>query len=618
MRPILILLACLALITAARAVTPVPRDQVPVAETWDLTPIFADAAAWEAELAAVVAELPRYAEHRGRLAGSAAALAAYLDLDDHVRERLGRLELYAKLSRDLDLRDTTAQQRFDRVMDLSTRVAAARAFARPEILAVPADTLQRWLQQPQLADHRAPLRKLLADRRHVLDTAQEELLAAAGTVCRIPSRVFHELAQKDLVFPTVAGPDGEPRTAGPELYEAAKTSLDRAFRRRVHTGFFETFAAHEHTLAAVLDGQLDARIFEARARGHDSALAASLGENGVPTAIYRNLVTAVRENLDPLHRWLEYKRRRLGVSALHDYDVTVTLFPEVKRSYTYAEAQAIITAALAPLGEQYARDLQRAFAERWIDVRATVGKSQGAYSSGATYGVHPYVLINWNGEITGLFELAHELGHALHAYYTITAQPFATADYTVFTAEVASTTNEALLARYLVEHAGSPAEKRAHLEQALNNTRLMFYWTTLLADFEMSIYDHAEQGGAVTASYLCDLARDRLEDYWGPAIAVDPADTYIWGALRHVYIADFYLYQYATSFAAAEEIAARILADPDAAGDYLEFLRCGTSRPPVDALRVAGVDMSTPEPMVAVAENMADLLARLQGLTAGP
>lgn len=607
-----LILAGLLVATAASAT--VSRHQVPASETWDLTPIYADAEAWERDLATVEGRLAHYTGHRGRLATSPAALAAYLRFDDGVRERLGRLELFARLSRDLDLDDSAAGERWGRVEALSRRVNRARAFADPEILAMPAERLDSCLKAPELADHRPILQQLVDSRRHILGSEQEELLEAAAGVCDSPRRVFQALAQQDLAYPTVAGPDGQPVTVGPATFEAAKTSLDRDFRARIHDGFFGAYAGQRHALAAVLDAQLQARIFKARARRYDSAMAASLEPDAIPTGIYRNLVATVAGNPAPLHRWMAFKKQRLGLTELHDYDATVTLFPEVKRTYTFDEARAIVMAALAPLGKQYGRDLQRAFDERWIDVRRTPGKSQGAYSSGATFGVHPYVLINWNGEVSGLYELAHELGHAMHAHYTVTAQPFPTAGYTTFAGEVASATNEALLSRYLIDRAASPAEERSMLEQSINNIKLMYYWTTLLADLEMTMYDLAEEGAAMTPESLCDLAGRKFAAYYGSALTVREPDTYIWAALRHVYIVDFYLYKYATGFAAAEQIADDLLGDPAALPRYLDFLRCGNSRRPVEALQLAGVDLTSTEPMVAVSRTMTRLLDQLEEL----
>ena len=610
--PLVILISFLfAMILGGNAMATTP------AVAWDLTAVFADTTAWEREYDLIVADVAGYASREGTLARSGSAFLAALAFDTDLRGRLDRLELHAKLARDLDLRDPQRQDRWERVTSLARRVTTARSFLRPEIMALGEERLDAFLTaEPALRPWETHLRRLLADREHSLPAGEEKLLAMAEPLAAAPGRLFFTLTQSDLDYPLVAGEDGEDVQITPSRFEAARTSLDRDYRARAYTAFFQTFADHEHTLAGLYGAQTQATIFLARARGHDSALAASLAEHDIPVAVYHNLVEAVGENLAPLHRWTALKKDLLGLDHFHDHDNSVTLFPADKQEYSFARACELVLAAVQPLGAQYVADLERALAEGWVDPHESEGKSEGAYCSGPTDGTHPYVLMTWQGQVTDLFTLAHELGHLMHAHYTVEAQPYQYADYATFAAEVASITNELLLAHHLIASAETPRDRLVQIEQEINNIKLLYYWATLLAEFELQVYDAAESGESLTPTRLRTTMGDLFAKYYGPALEVIEADTYLWGALRHVFYADFYLYQYATSMAAAQQIVADILADPDAADRYRDFLRTGSSRSPLEALRRAGVDMTTPQPMLAVSERMDALIGDFEDLAA--
>lgn len=586
----------------------------PVA-TWDLTPVFADTSAWEREFNRVANDVAGYETVAGTLDRSGADLLASLEFDAGLRARLDRLELYAKLRCDLDVRDPVRQDRRQRAAALARRIDAARSFLRPEILAIGEARLDGFLAaEPGLALWRTHLRRLLADRAHVLPAAQEKLLALASPLAESPGTLFFTLTQSDLEYPAVIGEDGEAVTITPARFEAARTSLDRGYRARAYESFFGVFAAHEHTLAALYGAQTQANLFLARARGHESALAAALDEHDIPTAVYHNLVGVVGQSLEPLHRWTALKQSVLGLTRFHDYDNSVTLFPARKQEFSYAQACRLVLAAVQPLGEDYVADLEHALTSGWVDAREADGKSQGAYCSGPTDGVHPYVLMNWQGQVTDLFTLAHELGHLMHAHYTVAAQPYPYADYAVFAAEVASITHELLLSHHLISAAATPRDRLVQIEQEINNIKLLYYWAALLAEFEMNVYEAAEEGESLTAARLCEMMGGLFQTYYGPALEVIEADTYLWGALRHVFHADFYLYQYATSMAAAQQIVAGILADPATAERYRLFLRAGSSLTPIEALRRAGVDMTTSQPMWAVSRRMDALIEEFEEL----
>jgi len=526
------------------------------------------------------------------------------------------LQLYAQLSRDLDLDDPRRQDRWERIGALTRRLETARSFLRPAILAMDEDRLQRFLaSEPGLGPWERALGRVLAARAHTLAPAQEKLIAMAAPLAEAPGTLFFTFTQSDLEYPTIPGEGGEPVTITPDRFEAARTSLDREYRARAYKSFFGAFATHEHTLAALYGAQTQATIFLARARGHESAMDASLAEHDIPTTVYHNLVDAVNCNLEPLHRWTALKKSKLGCDDFFDYDNSVTLFPAHKQEYTYDQACELILAAVKPLGDAYVDDLEHALASGWVDAHEAEGKSQGAYCSGPTDGVHPYVLMNWQGQVTDLFTLAHELGHLMHAHYTVEAQPYQYTHYATFVAEVASITNELLLAHHLIATAPTLRERLVQVEQEINNIKLLYYWATLLAEFEMKVYDAAENGEALTSVRLCETMGNLFRKYYGPSLEVIEADTYLWGALRHVFYADFYLYQYATSMAAAQQIVDGILDDPGQAGRYLDFLRTGSSRNPLESLRSVGVDMTSPRPMLTVSRRMNALIDRFEELS---
>lgn len=364
----------------------------------------------------------------------------------------------------------------------------------------------------------------------------------------------------------------------------------------------------------MFNGNLKSLNFSAKARKYSSDRAAALDENNIPLSVYDNLVNSAYNNTSPLHRWCEMKKKVLGLPDMHAYDTYVTLFPSVSKDYSYDEGVELVLKALAPLGEDYIKSLKTAFDNRWIDVYETKGKRSGAYSSGTTFGVHPYVLLNWNNQLNDVFTLAHEMGHNMHSYYTGLNQPYPYANYSIFVAEVASTMNEALLLDYLIEHASTKEEKLSLIEKNLNNITTTFYRQTRFAQYEQMVHEKTEKGEPLTADLLSDMYGELYQAYWGPGMTVDEEEKLTWTRIPHFYY-NFYVYQYATSFAASQALAEKVkIEGKPAIEKYLKFLQSGSSVYPIDVLQITGVDMTSEETIMAVVKKMNSLLDQMEQL----
>ena len=455
---------------------------------------------------------------------------------------------------------------------------------------------------------------LLRTKSHTLSPKEEELMALSGQVRGVPSNVFGMFNNADIQFPTVKDQNGEEIKISHGRYGAAMYSTDREFRRRVYKGLYKPYMEYKNTLVALFNGNIKSAIFNAKSRNYSSTRMASLFPNNIPLEVYDNLVNTVNSNLSPLHRWAKLKKRVLGIDDLHPYDTYVTLFPSVKKDYSYEKSVDILLKALKPLGEEYISSLKLAFNNRWIDVHETKGKRSGAYSSGVSYGVHPYVLLNWSNQLNDVFTFAHEMGHNMHSYYTEKSQPYPYANYSIFVAEVASTANEALLVDYLIENAETKEEKLALIENQLTNITTTFFRQTRFADFEKEVHRKTESGDALTPEILCSLYGNMYQKYWGDEMVVDEEETYTWARIPHFYY-NFYVYQYATSYAASQELVSQIKNEGQPAIDrFLNFLKAGSSKYPIDVLKIAGVDMTSPNPIKSVINKMNGLLDEMERL----
>ena len=582
------------------------RATLPAAETWNLGELYADNDAFEAAFAqaqsAIKAFLPIDLTDAGVLA---ALMTAYFDLNYQVE----KLYVYAHLKQDLDNGDATAQAQADRSETLAIDCAAATAFLSPSILALDAAVLEGWLADTQLAFCTRYVRELVRARPHTLPAEQEALLAQSGELAGTPKSAFDLLETLDLQLPdVVVGDKSYPLTHA--QYRVLMENPDREVRRTTYATYYTAFAGHRNTIAALLAGSVKADNFFAKARNYDSALASALFDNDIPQSVYHATIAACRDSLPALHEYIALKGRALGVTP-EMFDFYVPLVPE-PFAVDYDRARELVLRATAPLGEEYAKVLQASFDQRWIDVHETPSKSPGAYAWGV-WGVHPYVLLNHRDTPDAAFTLAHEMGHAMHSHLSNKNQTYQDAQYSIFAAEVASTVNEMLLLDLCIREAATQQESVYWLNFFCESVRTTVLRQVMFAEFELAIHTHAQGGGALVHDWLCETYAKLNADYHGI-----PGDEYIaleWARIPHFYNA-YYVYQYATGFSAAVAIANRIQREgKPAADDYLRFLSAGGSLPPIQALKLAGVDLSTPAPvadcLTLFAQRVKELAARL-------
>ncbi len=592
------------------------HSEIEAKYTWNLTDIYKTESDWEKDFNYIKENMNKYSDFKGKVGQSAEDLYKVLKFDEELSIVLGKLFLYASLSKDLDLADAKYQALYERISNLGAQVGTVSSFVRPELVAISEATLEKFMKEKkELAIYKKMFDNLYRTKLHTLSPELEEILALSSPVEQVPYNTFSMFTGADIQYPMVKAEDGKSDIKISDgRYYAALYSTDRAYRERVYKGFYQPYKDYKNTLLTSFTGNIKALIYNAKARKYNSTLEASLDNNNIPVAVYDNLVKSVNENLTALHRWCELKKKVLNLPDFHPYDTYVTLFPSVKKEYSYEAGKELCVKALQPLGEDYIKSLTHAFDNRWIDVHETQNKRSGAYSSGTTFGIHPYVLLNWNNELNDVFTLAHEMGHNMHSHYTGLNQPYPYAGYSIFVAEVASTTNEALLLDYLIQNATTKEEKLALIEKQLNNITTTFFRQTRFAEFEKFVNQQMESGVALTPDLLTQSYKDMYQKYWGPAMITDDEEGYTWARIPHFYY-NFYVYQYATSYAASQAVVAKIKKEGQPAIDkYLGFLKAGNSKYPIEVLKDAGVDMTSDAPIKAVVNKMNQLMDEMEKL----
>lgn len=592
------------------------RSELPAEYTWDLTLIYPDEHAWEADVARLESMLPAVAALQGQVGASAANLLRALQLQDEIGVLVSQLYVYASHRKDSDSTDPVGQALEERAGSLYARVSAALAFIEPEILAIPEATLAEWQRnEPGLAVYEYALQELNRRRAHIRSAEVEEVLAQLSDVTRAPGDTFDILTNADLAFPTIADESGQPVQLSHARYGRYMESKDRRVRRDAFKGLYSAFKGVRNTLATTLSAAVRSHVIDARIRNYPSALVAALEPRDIPIDVYHNLVQTINANLPRLHRYMGIRRRLMGLDELRVYDLYASLVPEIDVTVPYAEATATVSRAFAPLGAEYRAVIERAFGSRWIDVYENVGKRSGAYSGGA-YSTPPFILLNYQDRLDDMFTLAHELGHSIHSYFTRAHQPPVYGHYTIFVAEVASTLNEALLTDYLLKTRDDPALRKYLVVQQLEDIRTTIFRQTMFAEFELDMHTRAEAGEALTADALSGRYYDLVARYHGPEVTLDEEIAWEWARIPHFYY-NFYVYQYATGLSAALALSRQILTDGQPAVErYLRFLGSGASRSSIDLLRDAGVDMTTPEPIQAAMDRFEALLDELEALSA--
>ena len=590
------------------------RSEVPEAETWDLRDLYPTDEAWLKEYEDLKTLPERAAAFQGKLGRSAEDLLLWFRLQDEIQERLSRFHTYASCKSDQDTGNGTYQDFRGKAMGTYVAVLSACAFATPEIMAIDDDTLNLfYAAQPELLGYQRSLYQIRRRKAHILSPECEKLLAAAGEMADSPDRISSTFRDADLTFPPVVDSEGRERTLTDATYIPMLMGSDRALRKTAFETYYGRMNECKNTFAATLDAQFKSLKFFADARGYESTLAASLDATEVPTEVYHNLISAVHDNLDKMYRYVALRKKRLGVDELHMYDVYTPIVADADSVIPYETAKETVLEALAVLGKDYTDLLKEGFDHRWIDVRENVGKRGGAYSTGSGK-PHPYVLLNHKDNLDCQFTLAHEMGHALHSYHSVTHQPTATSDYVIFVAEVASTCNEVLLMRHLLGKTTDPKEQAYLINHFLDQFKGTVYRQTMFAEFELAMGRMVEGGQTLTADALSEKYLELNKLYFGPDMVSDPQIALEWTRIPHFFY-NYYVFQYATGFSAAVAIADRILTlGEPAVADYKKFLSGGSSTDPIGLLKIAGVDMSSPAPVNAALKLFGELVDELEKL----
>lgn len=596
-----------------------PAVVTEVAAEWDLTDLFPTPAAWESERQRLMAEIPKLAEYAGTLGDSPAALQAYLDAYYTVVKAAGRLGVYASLAADTDLRNAEALERRTLAQQLYSELSRATSFYEPELLAVGADTVRSWVDsRAGLADYRFPIERVLRDAPHTLGAEAEAVLANASLITGTPGQVHGIMTNADIPWPKVTLSTGETVTLDAAGYTKHRGSPVRADRKLVFDTFWTAYRTYENTFGVTFNGMVQTERFSARSRHHDSSLAAALSPNRVPEAVYRTLLDEVNASLPTLHRYFRLRGRMLGVEQPAYYDVYPDMVT-INKAFPIEEGRRLTIAAVAPLGSDYVDGITRALNSPWTHVYPRTGKRSGAYMSGTAYDVHPYVLMNFQDDYESVSTLAHEWGHGMHSLLANGAQPYPTARYSIFTAEIASVVNEVLLLEHMLKVAANDDERLYYLGAALEGMRGTYFRQAMFAEFELRAHEIVGQGGAISGKKLAALYGDILKRYHGDAegvMKIDDLYAIEWAYIPHFY-RGFYVFQYATSMAAANLLVDRIIAgEPGAVDTYLGLLKAGGADDGYQVVRRAGVDLATPAPYQATARRMNDIMDQMEAILA--
>ncbi|MCQ4087005.1 oligoendopeptidase F [Saccharibacillus sp. JS10] len=589
------------------------RSEVPAEHQWKLSDLFADQAAWDATYEESKAQLKKFEDFRGKL-NNETTIGECFKFEDEISLKLEQLYVYTHLYHDQDTANPTYQALTQKGRKLLVDAGEAMSFITPEILSLDDAKLDELIEAESLKEYRFTLQEMKREKAHVLSQAEEALLAQVGNLSQAPSNIFGMLNNADLKFPNIQDENGNEVELTHGSYIQFLESDNADVRRRAFQAIYGTYAKLKNTIGASLTANVNKNIFYSRARKYPSVLEMKLYGDNVPVSVYDNLLDAIHESLPILHRYMRLRKKLMGVDELHMYDLFAPLVDEFKMDITYDEAKQTVIDGLQPLGKDYLEVLENSFKEGWIDIYENEGKRTGAYSSGA-YGVHPYVLLNHKDNLNSMFTLAHEMGHALHSYYSDTTQTYRDAQYTIFLAEVASTTNEALLMDYLLNKSTDPKEKMYLLTYYADQFRTTVFRQTMFAEFEKIIHARTEAGESLTPQDLSSIYYDLNVKYHGPDMVVDQEIEMEWARIPHFYNS-FYVYKYATGFSAATSFSKQILEEGAPAVErYLGFLKSGGSDYSINILKKAGVDMSSPEPVREAMSVFEALIEQMEQLS---
>lgn len=616
----LLVLAALSALTLAAVAQERDRANIPDTYKWNLAEIYPDTAAWRTAKARVQAELPTLRAHQGTLGSAPQALAGALDHMYRVDKEVSRLYAYASMRADEDTRMAEPQGMQQEMQRLAAEFGAQVSYVEPELLRLGSAAVEQAIgAEPRLKTYAFYLRDVLRRAPHTLTDNEERILADAAPVAASASNVYGILSNADFPYPSVALSDGRSVKVDQAGYGELRALPNREDRQKVMSAFFGALGGFSRTYGTTMNASVQKSIFYAKARRYPTTLEMALDSSNIPVSVYSRLVDGVNRSLPTFHRYLKLRQRMMGVDRLHYYDLYAPLVATVDLKYSPEEAQRHVLAAVAPLGADYTAVLRRAFAERWIDLLPNEGKRSGAYSNGGAYDVHPYMLLNYLGQYNDVSTLAHELGHTMHSYYSNRTQPYPTAGYPIFVAEVASTFNEALLIDHMLKQIDDDATRLSVLGNYLENIKATVFRQTQFAEFELRVHEKAQKGEPLTGDALATLYAGITKKYYGHDAGVCVVDDYVaheWSYIPHFY-RDFYVFQYATSFTASLALAEKVLAGDEAAKQrYLTFLGSGGSKYPIDLLKEAGVDMTTDEPLDLTIRKMNQIIDEMEKLLA--
>ena len=590
------------------------RKDIDVKDTWNLESIYANNELWEEEYAALEKEAEEFAKLKGAIEEDVSKIPAVLDAYYGLHRRLSKLSVYARMRFDQDTTDSTYQTMSAKIGSLGVKIGAASAFVEPEILSYSKEQLEAAEKENErTAYYGRKIEEMLRGQEHTLDAEKEELLAAAGDMAEAPDDIFSVLMNADMKYPDIVLEDGTHLPLTNSTYISYMESPDRAVREGAFKTLYGQIASLKNTFAAIYRGNLKQAKFYAQSRKYSSARAMYLADSNVPESVYDNLLSAVHEALPMMYRYVAVRKKVLGVDKLHMYDVYTPIVAAQNQTYEFEQAKQMVLEALKPMGEDYLSHAREGLENRWIDIYPNKGKKGGAYSWGC-YDSQPFILLNYTKNLDSVFTLIHEMGHSIHSYYSITAQDYAYSDYKIFVAEVASTCNECLLMHDLLEKTTDKEQRKYLLNHYLDSFKGTLFRQTMFAEFEKTAHDYCAQGKPLTAEALSQMYLELNQKYFGPDMEKDEEIAYEWMRIPHFYT-PFYVYQYATGYSAAVALSAKILKEGKPAVDaYMNFLKGGESKDPIDLLKMAGVDMTTEKPVADALALFGELVAELEAL----
>lgn len=591
------------------------RNEVAVEDQWDVATLYPSLQAWEKDFNAIPKESPHWpslTKYKGKLGKSASELKHFLEEYFAISRTITKLYTYAHLRHDEDIANDTYKGCYQKILSLFHDMAQETSWIEPEILSIDDATMNKLLKSPELAPYAFYIEKIIRVKAHRLTEREEELMAMSGKAMQAPHKAFSALNDADFKFGMVEDAKGAEHELTHGSFSAFIREHDRVLRKNAFEALHGKFGEYENTLCELLSGEMQAHVFDAKARKYNDCLHAALFPKNIDTSVYHSLIKAVRHNLEPMHKYMNLRKKILGVDTLHLYDTYVPLVKNVDMKMSYKEAEEVVIESVAPLGSEYQNILRKGLlTDRWVDRYENKSKRSGAYSSGC-YDSMPYILMNYKNIIKDVFTLAHEAGHSMHSFLSHKNQPYQYGDYSIFLAEVASTFNEELLMHLLVERAKTPEARAFLINEKIEDLRGTFFRQSMFAEFELKLHELAENNVPMTPKLLRTEYESLLKAYFGPAVTIDPVATIEWARIPHFYY-NFYVFQYATGISAAMAFAERVLKGGNKEReDYLGFLKAGSSRYPIDILATAGVDMRSEKPVKTTIETFNHLVGRLE------